>query len=141
MATTLKRAASAAQTAGARGRDSWWRPARPATSKAEVEAALINPAAPSSKAERRVMAPNHGKEAGGDGTHSIGVGTPSYAAPEQLRPGASVSAACDIFPLALLGYELFHCFGSAMERAKIFGDLRRLDGKCAAAALPAWCSA
>ena len=25
-------------------------------------------------------------------THSAGVGTPSYAAPEQLRPGAAVSA-------------------------------------------------
>ena len=35
-----------------------------------------------------------------------------------------LSASCDIFPLALIGFELFRSFGSAMERAKLFGELR-----------------
>jgi serine/threonine protein kinase len=55
--------------------------------------------------------------------NTVGAGTPSYAAPEQMSGGAAL-AACDMFPLGLMTYELFHVFGSAMERAKDFGDLR-----------------
>ena len=54
---------------------------------------------------------------------TAGVGTPGYAAPEQLAAG-ELSAACDLFPLGLIGFELFHPFGSAMERAKLFDQLR-----------------
>ena len=60
---------------------------------------------------------------GDGGGGSIGVGTASYAAPEQLRHGVA-AAACDMFPLGIIGFELFHVFGSAMERAKIFERLR-----------------
>lgn len=52
-----------------------------------------------------------------------GAGTPSYAAPEQMGGGV-VQSACDLFPLGLIAYELFTPFGSAMERAKAFGELR-----------------
>ena len=72
--------------------------------------------------------------ANGDGVHSFGVGTPSYAAPEQLSDHAALiplSASCDIFPLALIGFELFRSFGSAMERAKLFGELRSVGAPTA----------
>ena len=52
-----------------------------------------------------------------------GAGTPSYAAPEQIGGGA-VQSSCDLFPLGLIAFELFTAFGSAMERAKAFGELR-----------------
>lgn len=54
---------------------------------------------------------------------SLGVGTASYSSPEQLLQGVA-HAACDMFPLGLLAFELFHTFGSAMERAKLFAQLR-----------------
>ena len=38
--------------------------------------------------------------------------------------GGALLAACDMFPLGLITYELFTIFGSAMERAKAFGELR-----------------
>lgn len=38
--------------------------------------------------------------------------------------GGAVLAACDMFPLGLIAFELFTSFGSAMERAKAFGELR-----------------
>ena len=41
----------------------------------------------------------------------------------QLNEGAAL-AACDMFPLGLIAFELFHAFGSAMERAKLFSQLR-----------------
>lgn len=57
------------------------------------------------------------------GVGTAGVGTASYSAPEQLEHGVARSH-CDMFPLGLIAYELFHPFGSAMERAKDFGTLR-----------------
>ena len=57
------------------------------------------------------------------GLNTQGAGTHSYAAPEQMNGGALLSA-CDMFPLGLITYELFTSFGSAMERAKAFGELR-----------------
>ncbi|KOO34943.1 putative serine threonine-protein kinase gcn2-like protein [Chrysochromulina tobinii] len=60
---------------------------------------------------------------GSAGFNTAGTGTPSYAAPEQMQGGA-VLPACDMFPLGLIAFELFHAFGSAMERAKTFAELR-----------------
>jgi serine/threonine protein kinase len=53
-----------------------------------------------------------------------GVGTSSYAAPEQLKSQIYGSEA-DIFSLGLILLELFSSFDSEHERAKIFHDCRR----------------
>jgi len=68
-------------------------------------------------------------EAGGEvflaaSNNTHGVGTPSYAAPEQLR-GGEVSAAADMFPFGLILFEMFNVFRSAMERSKMFDALRQ----------------
>ena len=54
---------------------------------------------------------------------SVGVGTASYSCPEQLAQGVA-RPACDLFPVGLIAFELFQPFGSAMERAKAFTQLR-----------------
>lgn len=53
-----------------------------------------------------------------------GVGTSSYAAPEQLQ-SKSYGSEADIFSLGLILLELFSSFDSEHERAKIFHDCRR----------------
>jgi len=100
--------------------------ARPAAAKADADDIHLETVALRGGARGAAITAALRHQAQDGATHSAGVGTPSYAAPEQLRPGAAVSAACDVFPLALIAFELFHPFGSAMERAKIFGGLRRL---------------
>lgn len=53
-----------------------------------------------------------------------GVGTSSYAAPEQLQ-SQSYGSEADVFSLGLILLELFSSFDSEHERAKIFHDCRR----------------
>lgn len=53
-----------------------------------------------------------------------GVGTSSYAAPEQLK-SQSYGTEADIFSLGLILLELFSSFDSEHERAKIFHDCRK----------------
>jgi len=60
--------------------------------------------------------------------HGSGVvGTFSYSSPEQLDAGSSdeVGLATDIFSLGLVLAELFCPVATAMERAKLFEELRR----------------
>lgn len=61
---------------------------------------------------------------------TAGVGTATYAAPEQIVSN-SYGAKADIFSLGLILLELFCSFGSEHERADTFHDCRR--GK-----LPSW---
>lgn len=68
----------------------------------------------------------------GEGKRTTGVGTPSYASPEQLERSAYTNAA-DIFSLGMILFEMLHpIFSTAMERATIFSEVmfrwHALDG-------------
>ena len=58
-----------------------------------------------------------------DDNHTAGVGTASYASPEQIT-SKTYGTAADIFSLGLITLELFSNFTSEHERAKAFHDCR-----------------
>ena len=58
-----------------------------------------------------------------NGAHTAGVGTASYASPEQVT-SKKYGTAADIFSLGLILLELFSNFTSEHERAKAFHDVR-----------------
>ncbi|KAJ3163141.1 Eukaryotic translation initiation factor 2-alpha kinase [Geranomyces michiganensis] len=57
---------------------------------------------------------------------TIGVGTVTYASPEQLHPSQSTpySSASDIYSLGIVMFELLQPFQTGMERARALQDLR-----------------
>lgn len=55
--------------------------------------------------------------------HTTGVGTPSYASPEQLA-GAEYSNLTDVFSLGMILFELLHSMETGMERARLFQQVR-----------------
>ena len=62
-----------------------------------------------------------------DDEMTSGLGTPTYAAPEQLQQidgMASYSKPADIYPLGLMAYELLSVFGTGMERAIALNELK-----------------
>lgn len=61
-----------------------------------------------------------------DSSHTTGVGTFVYAAPEQLK-GTHYDSKSDMYSVGMLAFELFQPFGTEMERVRTLGDLR--DGK------------
>ncbi|XP_033962566.1 eukaryotic translation initiation factor 2-alpha kinase 1 isoform X1 [Pseudochaenichthys georgianus] len=61
-----------------------------------------------------------------DSSHTTGVGTFVYAAPEQLR-GSHYDSKSDMYSIGVLALELFQPFGTEMERVGTLGDLR--EGK------------
>eukprot|EP00798_Chlamydomonas_sp_ICE-L_P020994 gene20994-27852_t len=56
--------------------------------------------------------------------HTAGVGTASYAAPEQMKGQGHYGPAVDIFPLGLMLMELCCGFTTGMERAMAMKDAR-----------------
>ncbi|XP_069547460.1 eukaryotic translation initiation factor 2-alpha kinase 1 isoform X1 [Brachyistius frenatus] len=63
---------------------------------------------------------------GHESTHTSGVGTFVYAAPEQLK-GSHYNSKSDMYSLGVVALELFQPFGTGMERVRTLGDLR--EGK------------
>ncbi|XP_034414072.1 eukaryotic translation initiation factor 2-alpha kinase 1 isoform X1 [Cyclopterus lumpus] len=61
-----------------------------------------------------------------DSSHTTGVGTFVYAAPEQLK-GCHYDSKSDMYSIGVLALELFQPFGTEMERVRTLGDLR--EGK------------
>ncbi|XP_072230200.1 eukaryotic translation initiation factor 2-alpha kinase 1 isoform X2 [Leuresthes tenuis] len=63
---------------------------------------------------------------GSDSSHTSGVGTFVYAAPEQLK-GSHYDSKSDMYSIGVLAVELFEPFGTEMERVRTLEDLR--EGK------------
>ncbi|XP_059180368.1 eukaryotic translation initiation factor 2-alpha kinase 1 isoform X2 [Centropristis striata] len=59
-------------------------------------------------------------------SHTTGVGTFVYAAPEQLK-ASKYDSKSDMYSIGVLSLELFQPFGTEMERVRTLGDLR--EGK------------
>jgi len=72
-------------------------------------------------APARVATPD--ADEGGASAHTRGVGTPSYASPEQLR-GRRYGAKADVFALGVVLAELLCPVGTQMERAAVVEGLR-----------------
>ena len=56
--------------------------------------------------------------------HTVGIGTASYASPEQVT-SSTYGPSADIFSMGLILLELFSTIDSLHERATVFGDCRR----------------
>ncbi|KAG1056619.1 hypothetical protein G6F46_007297 [Rhizopus delemar] len=54
---------------------------------------------------------------------TMGVGTRTYAAPEQLA-GTTYDEKADIYSLGIILFELFYPFSTAMERSNVLNDLK-----------------
>uniref|UniRef100_A0A672KU45 Eukaryotic translation initiation factor 2-alpha kinase 1 n=1 Tax=Sinocyclocheilus grahami TaxID=75366 RepID=A0A672KU45_SINGR len=56
--------------------------------------------------------------------HTSGVGTFVYAAPEQLE-GSHYDSKSDLYSIGVIAFELFHPFGTEMERVHTLGELQQ----------------
>ncbi|XP_077406565.1 eukaryotic translation initiation factor 2-alpha kinase 1 isoform X2 [Vanacampus margaritifer] len=70
-----------------------------------------------------------------DSTHTTGVGTFVYASPEQLK-SSYYDSKSDMYSVGVLALELFHPFGTEMERIRTLGDLR--EGKMPDSFISRW---
>ncbi|XP_035002663.2 eukaryotic translation initiation factor 2-alpha kinase 1 isoform X1 [Hippoglossus stenolepis] len=76
----------------------------------------------------RIIADGHKSTASplSGSSHTGGVGTVVYAAPEQLN-GSHYDSKSDMYSIGVLALELFQPFGTEMERVRTLGDLK--EGK------------
>ncbi|XP_053327454.1 eukaryotic translation initiation factor 2-alpha kinase 1 [Spea bombifrons] len=63
------------------------------------------------------------KDGTNDPTHTLGVGTWLYAAPEQLQ-GSHYDFKSDMYSVGIIFFEIFHPFGTEMERVEVLTALR-----------------
>eukprot|EP01096_Ripella_sp_DP13-Kostka_P010755 TRINITY_DN4293_c0_g1_i1.p1 TRINITY_DN4293_c0_g1~~TRINITY_DN4293_c0_g1_i1.p1 ORF type:complete len:864 (+),score=316.19 TRINITY_DN4293_c0_g1_i1:318-2909(+) len=56
-------------------------------------------------------------------TRTIGIGTPAYSSPEQLRKD-EYDEKTDMYSLGIIMMELYYPFGTRMERARVLSNLR-----------------
>lgn len=61
---------------------------------------------------------------GGSSNHTSGLGTVTYASPEQLNQ-CTYDSKSDIFSLGIILYEMLHAFKTKTERAFVLQDLRK----------------
>lgn len=95
--------ASAAGQDGEHNRRSWNPPSRPSSERTLLMA----------RAQSETSEP-----------HTIGIGTASYASPEQIQ-SSSYGPTADMYSLGLILLELFSPCGSLHERASVFTDCRK----------------
>ncbi|XP_055890458.1 eukaryotic translation initiation factor 2-alpha kinase 1-like [Biomphalaria glabrata] len=69
-------------------------------------------------------------------THTTGVGTSSYASPEQLK-GSHYDIKSDMYSLGVILFEMFNVFTTEMERLKEIEKLRK-KGKCSKQFVQKW---
>eukprot|EP00095_Tigriopus_kingsejongensis_P000907 maker-scaffold186_size273091-snap-gene-1.31 protein:Tk00907 transcript:maker-scaffold186_size273091-snap-gene-1.31-mRNA-1 annotation:"eukaryotic translation initiation factor 2-alpha kinase 1" len=86
--------------------------------KQDLSANVSTPHTPNDPLE-----PQHQLFHASEKSHTSGVGTQAYGAPEQLQFGV-VNDKSDIYSLGIILFELFHPFGTAMERSKAITLIR-----------------
>ena len=69
-------------------------------------------------------APESVADTGASNNHTTGVGTLTYASPEQLE-GKEYDEKVDIWSLAIVFFELCYPMSTEMERTSVVGSLRR----------------
>lgn len=101
---------------------------------AEADAAAVgaleagaNDDTPSRDPLEAAIVPRGPRSSRSDGGHTTGVGTASYASPEQLQ-GRQYGVRSDLFSLGLVLLELCCCFTTTHERADAFQSMRQPDG-------------
>lgn len=65
------------------------------------------------------------KNDGDDLTHTGGLGTMFYAAPEQKLSHGKYTAMVDIYSLGIVLFELYHKFQTYMERVEVLTNLQK----------------